>query len=124
VVWKFSAIIEATAQDAERAAEAMQRALCPDENHDGPCEVPWTMMQCRFEDLDDERVMWEEDFANDRRLFQEAVDFANPERNVDYSSRTAALLAGQPQPLRALCVNANGRLLPDWATAQPVRPEP
>lgn len=69
---------------ADRAAEAMQRALCPDENHDGSCEVPWTMMQRRFEDLDDdERRMWEEDFANDRRLFQEAVDFANRERNID-----------------------------------------
>ena len=68
VVFKFSAIIEATADDAERAAEAMQRALCPDENHDGPCQVPWTMTQCRFEDLDDdERAMWEKDFANDRR---------------------------------------------------------
>ena len=82
-VWKFSVIIEATAEDAGRAAEAMQRALCPDDSHDGPCEVPWTMMQCRFEDLDDDqRRMWEEDFANDRRQFQEAVDFSSRERNI------------------------------------------
>lgn len=79
MVWKFSAIIEATADDAERAGEAIQRALCPDENHDGPCEVPWTMMRCRFEDLDDEeREMWKEDFANDRRLSHEAADFREP----------------------------------------------
>jgi hypothetical protein len=76
-VWKFSVIIEASADDAQRASEAMQRALCLDETHDGPCEVPWTMMLCRFEDLDDaERQMWEEDFANDRSLFQEAVEFS------------------------------------------------
>ena len=84
MVWKFSAIIEATADDAERAGEAMQRALCPDENHDGPCEVPWTMVQCRFEDLDDDkREVWEADFAKDRRLFEEAADFANREGNID-----------------------------------------
>ena len=84
MVWKFSAIIEATADDAERAAEAMQRALCSDENHDGPCQVPWTMMQCRFEDLDDdERARWEKDFANDRRQFQEAVNYVSRERNID-----------------------------------------
>ena len=77
-VWKLSVIIEATEAEAERASEAMQRALCPDENHDGPCDVPWTMMHCRFEDLDDdERQMWEADFANDRRLYQEAVEFSN-----------------------------------------------
>ena len=80
----FSVIIEATEDDAERAAEAMERALCPDENHDGLCEVPWTMIKCRFEDLDDdERRMWEEGFANSRRQFQEAVDFAKHERNID-----------------------------------------
>jgi hypothetical protein len=67
-VWKFSMIIEATPEDAEKAAEAMQRALCPDEYHPGPCAVPWTLMTCRFEDLDDdERLLWEDDFEQDRQ---------------------------------------------------------
>jgi len=66
-VWKFSAIIEATAADAERVSEAIARALCPEEWHSGPCEVPWTLIQCRFEDLDDdERALWQDDFDNDR----------------------------------------------------------
>ena len=67
-VWVFSMIIEATAEDAEKAAEAMQRALCPDENHSGPCAVPWTLMRSRFEDLDDdERASWAEIFEQDRQ---------------------------------------------------------
>ena len=86
-VWKLSVIFEATEVDAERVSEAMQRALCPDENHDGPCEMPWTVMQHRFEDLDDdERQMWEDDFANDRRLYQEAVEFSNRDGGVAPSS--------------------------------------
>jgi len=38
------------------------------------------MMRCRFEDLDDdERQMWEADFANDGRHYQQAVEFSNPD---------------------------------------------
>jgi hypothetical protein len=56
-VWKFSIIIEATDDDAERVAEAIARSLCPDEDHDGLCEHPWTLIRSRFDDLDeDERL--------------------------------------------------------------------
>lgn len=54
VVLKFSAIIEATADDAERAAEAMHR-----------------------------------------RLFQEAVNYASRERNIDSACRAADGCVGQ-----------------------------
>lgn len=63
----FSMIIEATPADAERAAEALRRASCPDPNHDGPCNVPWSLMTCRFEDLDeDEQQGWRETFDDER----------------------------------------------------------
>ncbi|MDP9386858.1 MAG: hypothetical protein M3Q48_02750 [Actinomycetota bacterium] len=63
----MTAIIEATPEDAERAQEAIARALCPDESHPGQCPVPWTTMICRFEDLDDdEQAAWQADFDADR----------------------------------------------------------
>ena len=40
----FSEIIEATPEQAEAAADAIARALCPDEHHPGYCEVPWTLL--------------------------------------------------------------------------------
>lgn len=62
-VWKFSMILRATPEDAEIAAEALKRALCPDDSHPGPCPVPWTLIASRFEDQhpDDQR-MWAESF--------------------------------------------------------------
>ena len=72
-VWKVSAIIEATEQGARDAQEAIERALCPDEDHPGYCPVPWTTLVCRFGDLDPrERAEWEADFAKDRRRAREA----------------------------------------------------
>ena len=73
-VWKYSVIIEATAEDAVRVGEAISQALCPDNNHEGPCEVPWTMMRSRFEDLDDEeRRLWKDDLADDRRHWEDGA---------------------------------------------------
>ena len=67
-VWRISAIIEATAEQAEAAQDAIARALCPDDKHPGYCEVPWTLMACRFEALDDDaKVAWQEGFDEDRR---------------------------------------------------------
>ena len=67
-VWQVSAIIEATAEQAEAAQEAIAKALCPDEEHPGYCEVPWTLLACRFEDLNDQdKVSWQESFDEDRR---------------------------------------------------------
>ena len=66
-VWMISAVIEATEDDAFAAQEAIARALCRDEDHPGCCPVPWTLIACRFDDLDpDERAGWEADFAKDR----------------------------------------------------------
>ena len=73
IIWKVSAIIEATADDAEKAQEAIARALCPKEGHPGYCPVPWTTMICRFEDLDGaEHAMWQADFQDDRLRAREA----------------------------------------------------
>ena len=72
-VWRISAIIEATAEQAEAAQEAIARALCPDDKHPGYCEVPWTLMACRFDDLDDQdKAAWQESFDQDRRHAREA----------------------------------------------------
>gem|GEM_PF-4603995 len=75
-------MLEASAADAARAADAIARALCPDGDHAGPCEVPWTMILSRFEDLDDdERRRWAEDFEHDRRMYaaaQSQVDGTSP----------------------------------------------
>lgn len=71
-VWRISAIIEASEEDARAAEEAIARALCPDENHTGYCPVPWTTLACRFDDLDDgDRVEWEAEFAQTRQRARE-----------------------------------------------------
>jgi len=72
-VWMVTAIIEATAQGARDAQDAIERALCPDEDHPGYCSAPWTTLICRFDDLDPrERAKWEADFARDRQQAREA----------------------------------------------------
>lgn len=74
-VWAIQVVLEATPEQAERAEEAIARALCPDENHPGECETPWTTMRCLLADLDDdERAAWQADFDEDRRLAREAGD--------------------------------------------------
>jgi hypothetical protein len=71
-VWKFSVIIEASREEAERVSEAIVAALCPDGPHPGPCAVPWTIIQSGFEDLDEEeRRGWEEDFEEEREQWRD-----------------------------------------------------
>jgi hypothetical protein len=66
-VWAIRVLVEATKADADLAMEAIERALCPDENHPGECPVPWFLSQCDFGELEgDERAWWEADFAADR----------------------------------------------------------
>lgn len=72
-IWKISTIIEATAEQAEVAQDAIARALCQDSQHSGDCEVPWTTIICRLEDLDDrDKAEWQESFDEDRRRAGEA----------------------------------------------------
>jgi hypothetical protein len=72
-VWKVTAIIEATADQAEAAQQTIARAVCPDENHPGYCPNPWTMVACRFEDMpEDERAAWQADFDEERERAREA----------------------------------------------------
>jgi hypothetical protein len=72
-VWSIQVFLEATAEQAEQAQEAIARALCPDENHDGYCPVPWTTMRVAFQELeDDERERWQAAFDEDRRRAAEA----------------------------------------------------
>jgi hypothetical protein len=66
-VWKVSAVIEATEDEAHAAADAIGRALCPDPEHGGYCEVPWTTMIVRFDELEpEEQASWQEAFDEDR----------------------------------------------------------
>lgn len=51
-VWRVTAVIEASAADADVVAEAIARALCPDPDHEGRCRVPWTIMLCEVEEPD------------------------------------------------------------------------
>ena len=68
-IFKVSAVIEATDAEANDALEAIARALCPDDNHEGECPVPWTLvLACRFDDLSrKERASWMDSFEEDRR---------------------------------------------------------
>jgi hypothetical protein len=63
-VWHVTAVIEASAQDADAAAEAIARALCPDPDHEGPCPLPWTIMLCEVEEPD--RSRWLAEFDQQR----------------------------------------------------------
>ncbi|MDQ1644325.1 MAG: hypothetical protein QOJ50_509 [Cryptosporangiaceae bacterium] len=65
-VWAIRVLVEATAADAGLAMEAIERALCPDDNHPGECPVPWFLTSCDFGELDDDERAWEADFAADR----------------------------------------------------------
>ena len=66
-VWAIRVMIEATDEQAAGALEAIERALCPDENHPGYCPVPWTLISSRFGDLEpEERATWQSSFEEDR----------------------------------------------------------
>ena len=54
------------------AQEAIERALCPKEDHPGYCPVPWTTLVCRFDELDSRERAWAADFAKDRQRAREA----------------------------------------------------
>jgi hypothetical protein len=46
---------------------ASPRERRPYSDHPGSCPVPWTLISCRFDDLDpEERADWAADFAKDR----------------------------------------------------------
>jgi hypothetical protein len=47
-------VLKGTQAEAEAAADAVGRALCPDETHDGPCNTPWTVVLSRLEDTRNE----------------------------------------------------------------------
>jgi hypothetical protein len=67
-IWQLSVVIEATVDQRDAAFEAVARALCPDDDHSGPCPVPWTTIACRFDDLDpDDKASWQESFDLDRQ---------------------------------------------------------
>jgi hypothetical protein len=63
-VWRVTAVIEASAQDADAVAEAIARVLCPDPDHQGRCPVPWTIMLCEVEEPD--RSSWLAGFDQER----------------------------------------------------------
>jgi hypothetical protein len=63
-VWYVTAVVEASAEDADMVAEAIARALCPDPDHEGPCPVPWTIMCSEVEEPD--RSRWLAGFDEER----------------------------------------------------------
>jgi hypothetical protein len=40
--------------ELRQATDALARAWCPDEFHDGPCATPWTMASSRVDDMEDQ----------------------------------------------------------------------
>gem|GEM_PF-7036372 len=71
-VWAIKVVIEATAEDADKAIQAIGRTLCPQENHSGECAVPWTTVLCVLDQLDpSERAAWSASFADDRERTQQ-----------------------------------------------------
>ena len=73
-MWTVSAIIEATGEGAHAAQAAIERALCPDEDHPGYCPCPWTTLI--FSSTTSTRARWEADLAKDRQRALEAVSRA------------------------------------------------
>lgn len=66
-IWEFRMVIEATEQEADQAHDAIARALCPDEEHPGPCQPPWVASRTRLDKLEGaEGVRWEASFDQDR----------------------------------------------------------
>jgi hypothetical protein len=77
-VWAIQVVIEATDEQAEAAEEAIARVLCPDDNHPGYCETPWTTIRYILADLDeDERAAWQVDFDEVRRRAREAGEIGD-----------------------------------------------
>jgi hypothetical protein len=82
-VWQISALIHATEKEADQAAEAIGRALCPDPDHQDPCPVPWTLVGCRFDEMDDEeRASWQAEFEEDRHRAAEVWGVNAPESSA------------------------------------------
>lgn len=42
-LWRIDLTILATQIEVDQVAEKIQRALCPDEDHLGPCPIPWAI---------------------------------------------------------------------------------
>lgn len=64
-MWVIRVIIEATSEEADGAAEAIARALCPDDDHEGECTVPWTTIRSRLDG--DEAAEWRAMLRDDGR---------------------------------------------------------
>lgn len=54
-------VVEATAPEADGPVEANAGALCPDDDHDGYCPVPWSTVTTALTELEgDEARAWQE----------------------------------------------------------------
>jgi hypothetical protein len=53
-VWQVRIVLRASEDELRQATDAIARALCPDEFHDGPCPTPWSMSTSRVDDMDDQ----------------------------------------------------------------------
>lgn len=53
-VWLVQIVLRATEAELRQATDAIARALCPDESHEGPCATPWTMVSARVDDIEDQ----------------------------------------------------------------------
>ncbi len=72
-LWAVRVILEGDETSVEEAQEAIARALCPDENHPGPCPTPWTMITVRLDELDQkEQREWQPLFDDERRATKKA----------------------------------------------------
>ncbi len=52
-LWQICVVLRASEAELQQATDAIARALCPDELHDGPCPIPWAISSSSVDDMDD-----------------------------------------------------------------------
>jgi hypothetical protein len=66
-VRELRVVVQGTPEQLDEAQEAIMRALCPDPDHEGFCEVPWVIYGAMWAELDEsEKQRWAENFDVDR----------------------------------------------------------
>lgn len=64
-IFRIQVIVESSETDVAEVVEKIERSLCPDPEHAGPCPVPWTIVTSEMEEP--EASGWRESFEDERR---------------------------------------------------------
>ncbi|MGW6688711.1 hypothetical protein [Streptomyces sp. NPDC054961] len=66
--WQVELAIVATPREHEELLDRLTDVLCPDPNHEGPCEIPWAIHS-----VNEDTISGEE-----RRALLEEIEDTNP----------------------------------------------